>query len=412
MIDPSGIPVIAGNMDALGGHAGALTTVGGAIADTGALVHSTWQGLAPVYSAPEVGQLLASTGPVQQASASVGEDVAAVGRILTGYADEVRAIQARLDALRTDAMALTTGVGDEPTAEQADRSNTLLSQVNVAVADFDDAQRRCASAINALYGGTTYRADNGDGRIDRGEYGSTAAALDAAAKDGGGVPWGAQEAPPEKEHGWLNTLGHTALDVVGLVPVVGEVADGANAVWYAAEGDYLNASLSAAAMIPIAGWAATGGKFAVKGYKAVHTLEGARAFVRGRPTMVPKVAQELTFTPNAKFAHGERFQWTDAATGKKVDYHAHGADPARLATENAGKGPVYRIKVGNHYLGADGNLYTKNQVNPNSSAFSAAAANETHIPYPKDLPSPADPHVRVLAPNPAALFGPDGNGEG
>jgi hypothetical protein len=410
MIDPAGIPVIDGDMDALARHAGELVTVGADVADTGARVHSTWQQLAPVYEAPEVGRLLASTAPVQQVAASVGEDVSSVGRVLAGYATEVREIQARLDALRADAAALVTGVGDEPTADQAERSNTMLTEVNAAVAAFDDAQRRCANGITALYGGTTYRADNGDGRLDVGEYGSTAAQLDAATRDGG-LPWGAQQAPPEKDDGgWLSTVGHTALDVIGLVPVVGEVADGANALWYTAEGDYVNAALSAAAMIPVAGWAATGGKFAVKGYKFAHTLDGARTFVSKRPPMVPLGATKVPFTPNAKFPIGQRFEWTDKATGKKVRYHAHGADPAIATTQNAGAGPIYRIRVGNHFLDAQGTKYTQNAVNPNSAAYSAQAANATHIPYPKDLPSPADKHVRVV--NPAALFGPDGDGSG
>jgi putative RNase toxin 30 of polymorphic toxin system len=408
MIDPSGIPVIDGDMDALARHAAELSTVGGDVADTGARVHSTWQGLAPVYDAPEDAQLLAATAAVQQVAASVGEDVTAVGRALSAYATEVRGIQARLDALRADAASLVSDVaGQEPTAEQADRSNTVLSQVNAAVADFEDAQRRCANAVNALYGGTTYRADDGDGTHAPDEFGSTAAALDAAARDGG-LPWGAQQAAPEEDdRGWLSTLGHGALDVIGLVPVVGEVADGANAAWYAAEGDYLNASLSAAAMVPFLGWAATGGKFAVKGYKAVHSLDGARAFVRGRPTMVPGHATQLPFTPNQKFPVGQRFEWTDAATGKKVRYHAHGADPAQPPTQNAGAGPVYRVRVGNHFLDAAGNKHTKNSVDDSSAAYDPQAANDTHIPYPEDQPSPANRNVRVFVPNPAALLGPE-----
>ena len=64
-------------------------------------------------------------------------------------------------------------------------------------------------------------------------------------------------------------IGHLALDVVGLVPVVGEAADLANAAWYAAEGDYVNAALSAASAIPFAGYAATGAKLAIKGADAV-----------------------------------------------------------------------------------------------------------------------------------------------
>ncbi|WP_188006828.1 LXG domain-containing protein [Sporosarcina sp. ANT_H38] len=55
------------------------------------------------------------------------------------------------------------------------------------------------------------------------------------------------------------------LDIAGLVPVFGEAADGVNGVIYAARGDELNAALSFGAMIPVAGWASTGGKLALKG---------------------------------------------------------------------------------------------------------------------------------------------------
>ncbi len=52
----------------------------------------------------------------------------------------------------------------------------------------------------------------------------------------------------------------TALDVAGLVPGFGEIADGVNVLIYAGRGDLVNAGLSAAAMIPFLGWGATGGK--------------------------------------------------------------------------------------------------------------------------------------------------------
>lgn len=48
-------------------------------------------------------------------------------------------------------------------------------------------------------------------------------------------------------------IGHTALDVAGLVPGYGEAADLANAAWYAAEGDHLSAGLSLISTIPIVG---------------------------------------------------------------------------------------------------------------------------------------------------------------
>lgn len=59
----------------------------------------------------------------------------------------------------------------------------------------------------------------------------------------------------------------TALDIAGLVPGIGEIADGTNAAIYALRGDYLNAGLSGAAMIPFTGWFSTGGKFARKAIK-------------------------------------------------------------------------------------------------------------------------------------------------
>ena len=57
------------------------------------------------------------------------------------------------------------------------------------------------------------------------------------------------------------------LDIIGLVPVVGEIADGANALIYAGRGDYVNASLSTAAMVPLFGIAATAGKLGNKAIK-------------------------------------------------------------------------------------------------------------------------------------------------
>ena len=55
----------------------------------------------------------------------------------------------------------------------------------------------------------------------------------------------------QSDDGWTFTdVGHLTLDVFGLVPVVGNAADGINAAWYAAEGEYLDAALSSIALIP------------------------------------------------------------------------------------------------------------------------------------------------------------------
>ena len=71
------------------------------------------------------------------------------------------------------------------------------------------------------------------------------------------------EEKPIKDDKWTaSDTGHLALDMLGMVPLVGEVADGVNASWYAKEGKYGDAALSGAAMIPGAGWAAGGTKIA------------------------------------------------------------------------------------------------------------------------------------------------------
>lgn len=63
----------------------------------------------------------------------------------------------------------------------------------------------------------------------------------------------AKAQPKAEEPSALSEAVHTVLDVVGMIPLVGELADGANALLYAAEGDYANAALSAASMVPLAG---------------------------------------------------------------------------------------------------------------------------------------------------------------
>lgn len=57
---------------------------------------------------------------------------------------------------------------------------------------------------------------------------------------------------------------HITLDVFGTVPVVGELADISNGVLYLIEGDGVNATLSMASAVPIAGWAAVSTKYAIK----------------------------------------------------------------------------------------------------------------------------------------------------
>lgn len=229
MINPGAIPQVPGDLDALAAHAAALQATGAGFADTGARVHATFQGLAPHYAAPEAGLLFATTQPVATVSADIGEDVTAIGAALASYVETVRPIKARLEALRGQAESFVADVAgkddwqdDDAKVEQHDG---MLSAVNSAVAEWQAAERACANAVLALYSDRRWRADDGDGRLESGEHGYTAAQLNAAA--GQGLPWGTPEAD---DGGFLGVLwsGVKGIvvdgawgDVLGLVSLVG-----------------------------------------------------------------------------------------------------------------------------------------------------------------------------------------------
>lgn len=93
------------------------------------------------------------------------------------------------------------------------------------------------------------------------------------------VEWTTQnEFDSEKEGGpttwekWADAT-QSSLDVVGLIPGIGEVADLANGVISLARGNYKEAALSFAAMMPIGGQAATAIKLGLKAKKKLKKAE-------------------------------------------------------------------------------------------------------------------------------------------
>ncbi|RAP26302.1 hypothetical protein C2W64_01977 [Brevibacillus laterosporus] len=83
-----------------------------------------------------------------------------------------------------------------------------------------------------------------------------------------------------------------ALDVVGMIPVVGIVADVANAGISVARGDYAGAALSLVACIPFAGAAATAAKLGTKAAKAVK-MGKAAAKVADKAADVAKAVTKI-----------------------------------------------------------------------------------------------------------------------
>ena len=65
----------------------------------------------------------------------------------------------------------------------------------------------------------------------------------------------------------------SGLDIVGLIPVLGEVADGINGVIYICRGDTINAALSIGAMVPVGGQGATVAKVGLKWKNAYDVVQ-------------------------------------------------------------------------------------------------------------------------------------------
>lgn len=194
-----------------------------------------------------------------------------------------------------------------------DEGTSVAAALSVALAEFpgDDVPAELARQLQAI-------VDHGEEQVARAKA----------------------EAEKNKKP-WYVDVGHFVLDLAGLLPLVGEVADLVNAGWYSAEGDMVNAGLSAAGAIPFVGWASTGAK-GLKGVKAMmspadfakmekhlEALQEAGADLthgvrRGQDTVLVEFgsAQDLgkvldDLIPNAVYKNGDLVFRTDGA-GKIV----------------------------------------------------------------------------------------------
>jgi hypothetical protein len=158
----------------------------------------------------------------------------------------------------------------------------------------------------------------------------------------------------------MSQLGHTALDTVGMVPVVGSVAESVNAGWYAAQGDYGDAALSAASAIPIAGDAADAARLTRDGIglardgetmvKGVHDGETIVKDVHGAETVSKDAHAAEAATPRTATTGPPDPARTgggggDAGVPPKAPDRPDGGYPTGLA---------YRTDLPQHLAGPDG----------------------------------------------------------
>jgi RHS repeat-associated protein len=155
----------------------------------------------------------------------------------------------------------------------------------------------------------------------------------------------------------LSDVGHAALDVAGMVPVIGEVADVANGVWYAAEGNYADAALSMAAAIPGAGNAVTAAKWAKNGAKAVYAVKSGKNAPTAKPAAKPTSKPKPKPKPKPKQAESKTPQ-TKGGSCKKNSF----VPGTKVLMADGSKRNIEDVKEGEFVLASDpetGNLQAR-----------------------------------------------------
>jgi filamentous hemagglutinin len=109
-------------------------------------------------------------------------------------------------------------------------------------------------------------------------------------------------------------IGHTVLNVAGMVPVIGAPADAINAGWYAAQGDWGNAALSAATAIPGLGDVVGGARLGANALKIAE--DGVRA------ERVLKDGTEVAKTAERTIADISKTEKETSAVGRTAEISA------------------------------------------------------------------------------------------
>ncbi|MFC4333715.1 golvesin C-terminal-like domain-containing protein [Salininema proteolyticum] len=152
----------------------------------------------------------------------------------------------------------------------------------------------------------------------------------------------------EGHFGWSD-IGHAALDVAGLVPVVGEVADVANAAWYAAEGNYEDAALSLAGAVPFAGWGAAGVKAAKYGKKAWDAMPTGAAAKSSKKADPPNNGQR---TPDQNTPPSSKKDGDGGGNGKTCPVNSFTGDTPVAMADGTFK-PIALVREGDRVRATD-----------------------------------------------------------
>lgn len=239
---------------------------------------------APRGSAPELYAAAAAFGQLGQQLGGLAQTMSGTARAIPGWEGMARdafhrAVNQRLAAVAGAAgVASTTGqVLGELAAALDEASRTVAS----AQADADWlAQQAAANPFPqpTLFFEVNARVHAATSRLDDAKRRAAARFQHLHRAAPGYVPPAPPPSPKKDRNGMWSRIGHGVLDVAGLVPVLGEGFDLANAAWHEAEGDHINAALSAASAVPLLGYGATAakaGKYTNAAVKAGKTSDAA-----------------------------------------------------------------------------------------------------------------------------------------
>lgn len=221
-LDAAGLPQLDDGTAVRGGASG-LRVAAGKVADRATTIKSTWSAIVPHYDAPEAGLVYAAMDrPATAAGTLVSKTGTAAGALDTYGVrlDQLNAERAQLAADITSFNAHRDKVTSETSGflgwkdwsgwekqELLNQEEELNDRAAAFAAAVDEAQRTCANAINAIFGGPQYKAADRASVDDPDVYGLSEDGYDQLGLSGKNA-WGTPE-------GWTDTSPMSATYMFG-----------------------------------------------------------------------------------------------------------------------------------------------------------------------------------------------------